>query len=77
MPGATVKKKKARVCACGNFQEKKPMALLYTAHTDVDSIRIVSVEVAQRRDWGVRCMDVATAFSDAPVPTNAAEREYS
>ena len=44
------KEEKARICACGNFQEKKPTNLLYTANTDASSIRIVLAEAAQRPD---------------------------
>ena len=38
VPGLSTKKKKARVCVCGNFQQKKPTDLFYTANTDVSSI---------------------------------------
>ena len=47
-PGLTTKKKKARVCVCGNFQQKKPTDLFYTANTDVSSIRVVLAEAACR-----------------------------
>ena len=36
--------------ACGNFQEKKPTDLLYTANTEVSSIRMELVEAAQKQD---------------------------
>ena len=47
VPGVTTKKKKARVCVCGNFQQKKPTDLFYTANTDISSIRVVLSEAAQ------------------------------
>ena len=49
-PGLSTKKKKARVCVCGNFQQKKPTDLFYTANTDVSSIRVVLAEAAQQPD---------------------------
>ena len=51
MPGMNAKKKKARVCFCGNFQEKKSTDLFYTANTDISSIRLVLAEAAQRPQW--------------------------
>merc|ERR1711867_349856 len=61
-PGLTTKKKKARVCVCGNFQQKKPTDLFYTANTDISSIRVVLAEAAQNPDYGISGLDVATAF---------------
>merc|ERR1711989_89995 len=52
-PGLTTKKKKARICVCGNFQQKKPSDLYYTANTDISSIRVVLAEAAQHADYGV------------------------
>ena len=46
-PGLSTKKRKARVCVCGNFQQKKPTDLFYTANTEVSSIRVVLAEAAQ------------------------------
>ena len=66
--GLTTKKKKARVCVCGNFQQKKPNDLFYTANADISSIRVVLHEAAQRPDYGVSSLDVATAFLNAPMP---------
>ena len=40
----------------------------YTANTDVSSIRVVLAEAAQKSDWGISSLDVATAFLNAPVP---------
>ena len=62
------KKKKARVCVCGNFQQKKPTDLFYTANTDISRIRVVLAEAAQKPDWGTRSLDVTTAFLNAPMP---------
>ena len=45
--GSTMKKKKATVCVCGNFQAKNSTELLYTANSDVSSIRAVLAEAAQ------------------------------
>ena len=61
---------------CSNFQEKRPTDLLYTANTDVSSIRMVLAEAAQRRDWGVSSMDVATAFLNAPMPIEENRRVF-
>ena len=76
VPGLTTKKKKARVCVCGNFQQKKPTDLFYTANTDISSIRVVLAEAAQHPDYGISSMDVATAFLNAPMPTQESETVY-
>ena len=75
-PGLTTKKKKARVCVCGNFQQKKPNDLFYTANADVSSIRVVLAEAAQRPDYSVSSLDVATAFLKAPMPESEEETVY-
>ena len=75
-PGLTTKKKKARVCVCGNFQQKKPSDLFYTANADVSSIRLVLHEAAQRPEYGVSSLDVATAFLNAPMPESEEEAVY-
>ena len=74
--GLTIKKKKARVCVCGNFQNKKPTDLFYTANTDISSIRVALAEAAQHPDWGVSSLDVATAFLNAPMPESEEEAVY-
>ena len=51
--GLTTKKKKARVCVCGNFQQKKPTDLFYTANSDVSRIRVVLAEATQHSDYGI------------------------
>ena len=61
---------------CGNFQQKKPTDLFYTANTDVSSIRVVLAEAAQHPDYGVSRLDVATAFLNAPMPTYENETVY-
>ena len=66
--GLTTKKKKARACVCGNFQQKKPTDLFYTANADIGSIRVSLAEAAQNPDYGVSSLDVATAFLNAPMP---------
>ena len=71
-PGQTLKKKKARVCV-PEFSTEKTTDILHTAKPDVSSIRLVLAESAQRPHWGVRCMDVATAFLNALMPTEAKE----
>ena len=76
VPGLTTKKKKAIVCVCGNFQQRKPTDLFYTANTDVSSIRVVLAEAAQHPDYGISSMDVATAFLNAPMPTQENETVY-
>ena len=75
-PGLTTKKKKARVCVCGNFQQKKPSDLFYTANADVSSIRMVLHEAAQRPEYGISSLDVATAFLNAPMPESEEEAVY-
>ena len=60
----------------GNFQQKKPTDLFYTANTDVSSIRVVLAEAAQHPDYGVSSLDVATAFLNAPMPTDENETVY-
>ena len=76
VPGVSTKKKKARVCVCGNFQQKKPTDLFYTANTDVSSIRLVLAEAAQKSEWGISNLDVATAFLNAPMPVDEKETVY-
>ena len=68
IPGMKTKKKKARVCACGNFQDKSPADLLYTANIDVTNIRLILAIAAKYADWGARVMDVVTAFLRAFMP---------
>merc|ERR1711973_37264 len=75
-PGLKTKKKKARICVCGNFQQKKPSDLYYTANTDISSIRVVLAEAAQRPDYGVSNLDVATAFLNAPMPDSEEDAVY-
>ena len=61
---------------CGNFQQRKPTDLFYTANTDVSSIRLVLAEAAQHPDYGVSSLDVATAFLNAPMPIEEEETVY-
>ena len=76
VPGLTAKKKKVRVCVCGNSQQKKPPYLFYTANTDVSSIRVVLAEAAQKPIWGIRSLNVQTTFLNAPMPTAEEETVY-
>ena len=76
VPGVLTKKKKARVCVCGNFQQKKPTDLFYTADTDMSSIRAVRSEAAQKSEWGISNLDVATALLIAPTPQGEEESIY-
>ena len=75
-PGLTTKKKKARVCVCGNFQQKKPTDLFYTANTDVSGIQVVLAEASQHSEYGTNSLDVATAFLNAPMPEDDVETVY-
>ena len=50
IPNSTARKKKARACACVNFQKKKATELLYTASSGISSIRAVLAEAAQDPD---------------------------
>ena len=52
MPGVSTKKKKARVCVCGSFQQKEPTESFYTANADISSIRVVFSEAAQKTTMG-------------------------
>ena len=74
--GVTTKKKKARICVCGNFQQKKPSDLYYTANTDVSSIRVVLAEASQNAAYSISNLDVATAFLNAPMPKSEEEAVY-
>ena len=67
-----MKKKKARACVCGNYQEKLPTDFLYTANIDITSIRLVLAIAAQYADWGITVMDVVTAFLRATMPETSA-----
>ena len=69
-------KESTRMCV-PDFPTEKPTDLLYTANADVSSIRLVLAEAAQRPHWGVRCMDVATAFLHVPMPATAEAREHT
>ena len=72
-PGTPLKKKKARGCVCGNYQEKLPTDLLYTANIDVTTIRLVLAVSSQFKTWGITVMDVVTAFLRAPMPVTSEE----
>ena len=67
-PGTPLKKRKARGCTCGNYQEKLPTDLLYTANIDVTTIRLILAVSSQFETWGITVMDVVTAFLRAPMP---------
>ena len=54
----------------------KPTDAFYTANTDVSSIRVVLAEAAQKPDWGISSLDVATAFLNAPMPVEEEESVY-
>ena len=43
--------------------------MYYTANIEAPSIRLVLHETAQRRNWGLSSMDIATAFLNAKMPT--------
>merc|ERR1711867_258638 len=74
--GSSTKKKKARVCFCVYFQQKRPWESFYTANTDISSIRVVLSEAAQKKTWGVSSLDVATAFLNAPMPEDEEDAIY-
>ena len=61
---------------CGNFQQKKPTYLFYTANADICSIRVALAEAAQNPDYGVSSLDVATAFLNAPMPKSEEDAVY-
>ena len=50
--------------------------MLYTANTDISSVRVVLAEAAQKPDWGISSLDVATAFLNAPMPEGEEESVY-
>ena len=64
IPGVKTKKKKARVCICGNFQKKKEGESYYTANVDITSIRLVLI-IAAQRNYGASSLDIDTAFLNA------------
>ena len=64
-----LRKKKARICVCGNFQRKGQHDMYYTANIEAPSIRLVLHETAQRRNWGLSSLDIETAFLNAKMPT--------
>ena len=76
VPGVLTKKKKARVCVCGNFQQKKSSDMFYTANTDISSIRVVLSEAAQKPEWGKGSLDVATTLLNAPMPEGEEKSIY-
>ena len=59
--GVKTKRKKARVCICGNFQTKKDGESYYTANVNITSIRFVLSEAVQR-NYGASSLDIDTAF---------------
>ena len=75
-PGTHLKKKKARACVCGNYQERLPTDLLYTANIDVTSIRLILAVAAQFETWGITTMDVVTAFPRAPMPVTDEKMQF-
>ena len=58
------------------FKQRKPTDLFYIASIDVSSIRVVLVAASQHPDYGVSSLDVATAFLNAPMPTDEDETVY-
>ena len=62
--GVATKKKKARVCICGNFQKAKDGESFYTANVDITSIRLV-LSIAAQRNYGASSLDINTAFLNA------------
>ena len=57
------------------FSTEKPTDF-YATNTDVSSIRVVLAEATQHPDYGISSMDVATAFLNAPMPTQESEIVY-
>ena len=66
--GTTRRKKKARICVCGNYQKQIGPEQLYTANSDIASIRLVLAMAAQDKRMGITTLDVETAFLNTPMP---------
>ena len=75
IPGVKTKKKKARVCICGNFQKPKEGESYYTANIDITSIRMV-LSIAAQQSYGVSNLDINTAFLNASLSTAEEELIY-
>ena len=55
---------------------KKPTDMFFTENTDIISIRVVLSEAAQKPEWGISNLDVATTFFNAPMPEGEVESIY-
>ena len=64
---AGTEKKKVRAVVCGNFQKKQGAEDLYTANADITSVRAV-LAAAVPKKFGIRVIDVKTAFLNAHLP---------
>ena len=58
------------------FSRRNQLICFYTANTDISSIRVVLSEAAQKPEWGISSLDVATAFFNAPMPEGEEESIY-
>ena len=64
---ANTERKNARAVVCGNFQKKQGAEYLYTTNADITSVRAV-LAAAVPRKFGIRVIDVNTAFLNAHLP---------
>eukprot|EP00435_Cladocopium_sp_Y103_P030730 s947_g7.t1 len=67
-PGVGGGRKKARLVACGNFEEKKKDESTYSSGADAAAFRIM-IWVASREGWKACTLDVKTAFLNADMTT--------
>ena len=65
-PGMDGGRKKARLVACGNFEEKKKDESTYSSGADAAAFRIM-IWISARESWQACTLDVKTAFLNADM----------
>ena len=65
-PGMDGGRKKARLVACGNFEEKKQDESTYSSGADAAAFRIM-IWISARESWQACTLDVKTAFLNADM----------
>ncbi|CAK0894421.1 unnamed protein product [Prorocentrum cordatum] len=66
------RRKQARACICGNYQERRAGEDVYSGNIDASSLRLVLAVAAAQR-WSCSALDVATAFLNAPLPVEVGD----
>lgn len=69
-PGAFLKRK-ARIVACGNYQEYEEHVMTYASGVDATSVRL-AMRIAVLSGWQLRAKDVSTAFLNTPYTSKGA-----